>query len=149
MPGHGTSIEGMLKTARETLPGSAIPRLLLPEKARDPVFIYQRFPEDKTPAGRSFTTLDSKTGAVLSIGSSRTAPFLHTVLVQWTREIHTGTVLGLRSQIVASFFGLMLSVLAITGPVIWMTRQWAQVKARRAVLRRDRERALSETAGKP
>lgn len=32
MPGHGTSIEGMLQTAREVLPGAAIPRLLLAEK---------------------------------------------------------------------------------------------------------------------
>lgn len=149
MPGHGTSIEGMLRTARETLPGSTIPRLLLPEKAGDPVFIYQRFPEDKTPAGRSFTTLDPKTGAVLSFGSSRTASLLHTALVQWTREIHTGTVLGLPTQIVASLFGLMLSVLAITGPVIWMTRQWALVRARRAVLRREREIAASATGGRP
>ena len=70
MPGHGTSIEGMLATAREALPGTEIPRLLLPEKKGDPVFIYQRFPEDKTPAGRTFTTLDPDTGAVLSVGSS-------------------------------------------------------------------------------
>jgi hypothetical protein len=60
MAGHGTSIEGMLTTAREALPGSTIPRLLLSEKPGDPIFIYQRFPEDKTPAGRSFTTLDSE-----------------------------------------------------------------------------------------
>jgi len=149
MPGHGTSIEGMLRTARETLPGTTIPRLLLPEKAGDPVFIYQRFPEDKTPAGRSFTTLDPKTGAVLSFGSTRTAPFLHTALVQWTREIHTGTVLGLPTQIAASFFGLMLSVLALTGPAIWMTKQRAHVKARRALLQRDRKRVVSQTAARP
>jgi uncharacterized iron-regulated membrane protein len=42
MPGHGTSIEEMLATARETLPRSAISRLLLSEKPGDPVFIYQR-----------------------------------------------------------------------------------------------------------
>jgi uncharacterized iron-regulated membrane protein len=143
VPGHGTSIEGMLRTARETLPGTTIPRLLLPEKAGDPVFIYQRFSEDKTPAGRSFTTLDPKTGAVLSFGSTRTAPLLQTALVQWTREIHTGTLLGLPTQIAASFFSLMLSVLAITGPAIWISKQWAQAKGRRAILRRDRERALS------
>ncbi|WP_263366285.1 PepSY-associated TM helix domain-containing protein [Edaphobacter bradus] len=143
MPGHGTSIEGMLRTAREALPGSTIPRLLLPEKAGDPVFIYQRFPEDRTPAGRSFTTLDPKTGAVLSFGSTRTAPLLQTALVQWTREIHTGTILGFPTQIAASFFGLMLSVLAITGSVIWISKQWALARGRRALLRRDRAQALS------
>lgn len=123
MAGHGTSIEGMLTTAREALPGSTIPRLLLSEKPGDPIFIYQRFPEDRTPAGRSFTTLDPKTGAVLSVGSTRTAPLLQTALVQWTREIHTGTLLGLPTQIAAALFALLLSVLAITGPVIWTNKQ--------------------------
>lgn len=132
LPGHGTTIEGMLATARETLPGAAIPRLLLPEKPGDPVFIYQRFPEDKTPAGRSFTTLDPKTGAVLSFGSSRTAPFLQTALVQWTREIHTGTLFGLPTQIFAALFALLLSVLTITGPFIWLNKLRAAARGRRA-----------------
>lgn len=143
MAGHGTSIEGMLATAREALPGSTIPRLLLPEKPGDPIFIYQRFPEDKTPAGRSFTTLDPKTGAVLSVGSTRTAPVLQTALVQWTREIHTGTILGLPSQIAAAFFALLLSVLAITGPVIWISKQRAMAKGRRAIFQRGKEQTLS------
>jgi len=143
MPGNGTTIEGMLKTAHEVLPGSTIQRLLLSEKAGDPVFIYQRFPEDKTPAGRSFTTLDPKTGAVLSFGSTRTAPVLQAALVQWTREIHTGMILGLPSQIAASFFALLLSVLAITGPAIWISKQWALARGRRALLKRNRAHALS------
>jgi uncharacterized iron-regulated membrane protein len=53
------------------------------------LFIYQRFPEDKTPAGRSFMTTDPHNGAVLKVGSSRAAPLLETALVEWTREIHT------------------------------------------------------------
>jgi uncharacterized iron-regulated membrane protein len=143
MAGHGTSIEGMLQTAREALPGAAIPRLLLSEKKGDPVFIYQRFPEDKTPAGRSFTTIDPKTGAVLSGGSSRTSPFLQTVLVQWTREIHTGTLFGLPTQILAACFALMLSVLAITGPLIWLNKLRAAARGRKALSQRTREQALS------
>jgi uncharacterized iron-regulated membrane protein len=133
MAGHGSSIEGMLQTARETLPGATIPRLLLSEKPGDPVFLYMRFPEDKTPAGRSFLTLDPKTGAVLSVGSSRTSPFLQTALVQWTREIHTGTLLGLPGKFLACFFGLLLSVLALTGPLIWWNKQRAAAKGRRAL----------------
>ena len=49
LPGHGTSIEGMLAAAREALPDAAIPRLLLPEKAGDPVFLYQRFLKTRLP----------------------------------------------------------------------------------------------------
>lgn len=140
MPGHGTSIEGMLQTAREVLPGAAIPRLLLAEKKGDPVFLYMRFPEDKTPAGRSFVTLDPKTGAVLSVGSSRTAPLLQTALVQWTREVHTGTLFGLTSKIVAVCFALLLGVLAMTGPLIWINKLRAAAAGRRAAEARQRQR---------
>ena len=133
MVGHGTSIEGMLATAREALPGAAIPRLLLPEKKGDPVFLYMRFPEDKTPAGRSFTTIDPKTGAVLSVGSSRTAPLLQTALVQWTREIHTGTLIGLPTKILAVCFALSLTVLAITGPLMWYNKFRAAARGRKVL----------------
>jgi uncharacterized iron-regulated membrane protein len=142
MPGHGTSIEGMMQTAREALPGAVIPRLLLPEKKGDPVFLYMRFPEDKTPAGRSFTTLDPKTGAVLSIGSSRTAPLLQTALVQWTREVHTGTLLGTAGKVIVLCFALLLTVLAVTGPLIWVNKLRGAAKARKTV----RDRAAQRDA---
>jgi uncharacterized iron-regulated membrane protein len=145
MSGHGTSIEGMLATAREALPGAAIPRLLLSEKKGDPVFLYMRFPEDKTPAGRSFITLDPKTGAVLSVGSSRTAPLMQTALVQWTREIHTGTLFGLPSKIVAVCFAVMLSILALTGPLMWLNKLRAAARGRKALLEHQtRKRELGE-----
>jgi uncharacterized iron-regulated membrane protein len=135
MAGHGTSIEGILATAKETLPGTTVPRLLLAEKAGDPIFVYQRFPEDKTPAGRSFTTLDAKTGAVLSFGSSRDMPVAQIALVQWTREVHTGTLLGKPTQVLASFFSLMLTVLAVTGPAMWWNKRRAAARGRQALAR--------------
>ena len=133
MPGHGTSIEGMMQTAREALPGAEIPRLLLSEKTGEPVFFYMRFPEDRTPAGRSFVTLDAKTGAVLSVGSSRTVPVLQSALVQYTREIHTGTIFGMSTRILAALFGFSLSILALTGPLIWLNKQQAKLHGRRAL----------------
>ena len=144
MPGHGITIEGMLTTAREALPGAAIPRLLLPEKKGGPVFLYQRFPEDKTPAGRSFTTIDPMTGAVLSVGSSRTAPLMQTALVQWTREIHTGTLFGLPTQMLAAFLALLLSVLALTGPLIWLNKLRAAARGRKALQQKTMKNAPAE-----
>lgn len=149
MHGHGTTIEGMLQTAREALPGAAVPRLLLPEKVGDPVFIYQRFPEDKTPAGRSFTTLDPGTGTILSVGSSRTAPLLQTVLVQWTREVHTGTLLGLPSRILAVLFALALSLLAITGPLMWFVKLRAASHGRTALREKRKSMASSAPVAQP
>ncbi len=136
LSGYGTSIEAMLQTAREALPGAQIPRLLLPDKTGDPVFLYMRFPEDKTPAGRSFVTIDSSTGQLLSVGSSRTAPVLQTALVRYTREVHTGTVFGLPTRILALLMGLTLSVLSLTGPMIWINKQRAKVHGRRTLAAR-------------
>ncbi len=141
--GHGTSIEGMLRSAREALPGAATPRLLLSERPGEPVFIYQRFPEDKTPAGRSFTTIDPQTGAVLNVGSSRTAPLLETALVEWTREIHTGTILGLPTRLLAVFCSLLLAVLTLTGPLVWLGRLRAKAKGRRLLRQRNRSQQQS------
>lgn len=135
-PGHGPTIEGMLQTGREALPGAAIPRLLLSEKAGDPVFLYMRYPEDKTPAGRSFVTLDPKTGRLLSAGSSRKMPVMQSALVQYTREIHTGTVGGFAGRVLAALFGLSLSVLAVTGPLIWITKERAKRHGRRVLAAR-------------
>jgi uncharacterized iron-regulated membrane protein len=140
MPGRGTSIEGMMQTAREALPGAAVPRLLLSEKKGDPVFLYMRFPEDKTPAGRSFVTLDPRTGAVLSVGSSRTAPLIQAALVQWTREVHTGTLFGLPSKVAVVCFALLLAVLAVSGPLIWITKLRAAAIGRRAARAREVQR---------
>ncbi len=145
MSGHGTSVEGMMASAREALPGAAIPRLLLPEKKGDVVFLYMRFPEDKTPAGRSFTTIDPKTGAVLSVGSSRTASVMQTALVQWTREIHTGTLLGMPGKVLVACFAILLSVLALTGPFIWLNKLRATARGRRALLlHQAKEQAVPE-----
>jgi uncharacterized iron-regulated membrane protein len=132
-PGNGTSIEGILKTASEALPGAAPRRLLLPEKAGDAVFMYMQFPEDKTPAGRSFVTIDPANGRLLAAGSSRQTPVFETALVRYTREIHTGTIFGMPSRFLAMFLSLALSVLAITGPMIWINKQRAKLHGRRAL----------------
>lgn len=136
MAGHGTSVEGMLLTAHQALPGAEVPRLLYPDHSGQPVFLYMRFPEDRTPAGRSFVTIDPHTGAVLSVGSSRNAPLLKTAFIQWTREIHTGTLFGLPSRILAVVFALCLAVLSITGPFLWWNKLRAAANGRRAVRQR-------------
>lgn len=134
--GRGNSIEAIMQSAREALPGAAIPRILLPEKSGDPVFVYMRFPEDHTPAGRSFATFEPKTGNLLSVGSSRTAPVMQAALVRFTREIHTGTLFGVPSRILVVLLSLALCVLAVTGPMIWWFKQAAVRRGRRALAER-------------
>jgi uncharacterized iron-regulated membrane protein len=125
LPGHGVTADQMLQTAREAVPGALAMRISFWDDKR-PVLVQMRFPEDHTPAGRTSVTLDPHTGAVLKVVSSRTAPLIYTALVQWNRELHTGTMFGWPSRILASVLSFLLSVLAITGTTIYLNRTLAR-----------------------
>ena len=135
MPGHGISADQLLQTAREAVPGAETMRISFWNDGR-PVLIQMRFPEDHTPAGRTSVTLDPRTGAVVKVVSSRTAPLWYVALVQWNREIHTGTIFRRPSQAIASLLSLLLSVLAASGTTIWVSRQWSAALGRRRTLAR-------------
>jgi len=130
LPGHGVTADGMLQAAAAVIPGARLMRISFWGGKR-PVLVQMRFPEDKTPAGRSAVTLDPKTGRVLTAVSSRTAPLLYTALVEWNREIHTGVMFGWPTQAVVSGFSFLLSILALSGAWIWINRRLAAARGRR------------------
>lgn len=135
LPGHGTTADQLLQTAQEAVPGAQSMRISFWDDKR-PVLVQMRFPEDHTPAGRTSVTLDPRTGAVLKVVSSRTAPLVYTALVQWNREIHTGTMFGWPSRILVSFLSFLLSVLAISGVMIYLNQKLT--RRRRAFRQTDR-----------
>ena len=98
LPGHAVAADAMLQSAAEALPGARLMRISFWGGKR-PTLVQMRFPEDKTPAGRSAVTLDPKSGRVLTVVSSRTAPLLYTALVEWYCELHTGVLFGRPSQV--------------------------------------------------
>jgi hypothetical protein len=135
LPGHGVTADAMLQSAAEALPGARLMRISFWGGKR-PTLVQMRFPEDKTPAGRSAVTLDPKTGRVLTMVSSRTAKLLYTALVEWNREIHTGVLFGRPSQALASIFSFLLSVLALSGACIWVNQRLAAARGRRTAAER-------------
>jgi len=70
---------------------------------------------------------------VLSVGNSRTAPVMKAALVQYTREVHTGTLFGMPTRALAALAGFCLTILAVTGPMIWITKQRAKRRGRLAL----------------
>ena len=136
LPGHGVTADGMLQAAAEAVPGAIRMRISFWGGKR-PVLVQMRFPEDHTPAGRTAVTLNPKTGEVLSAVSSRTAPLLYTALVEWNREIHTGTMFGTPSRVVAAIFSFLLALLASSGAWIWINRNLAFARGRRAAEARE------------
>ena len=87
-----------------------------------PVRVIMKYPEDRTPSGRTNILIDGWTGEILSAQTSRTAPIGTRVAKRWNRDIHTGDLFGLPTRILACLASLSLPLLAITGPLMWLGR---------------------------
>ena len=87
-----------------------------------PIRIIMKYPEDRTPSGRTNILIDGWTGEIVSAQTSRTAPIGTRIAKLWNREIHTGDLCGLPTRILACIASLSLPLLAITGPLMWLGR---------------------------
>jgi uncharacterized iron-regulated membrane protein len=83
--------------------------------------IAARFPEDRTPGGRSRIYIHQFTGQVLQAEGSRTAPAGARVIVN--RAIHTGDIFGIPSKLVMSLASLMAVIQLVSGVVMWAKRE--------------------------
>jgi uncharacterized iron-regulated membrane protein len=112
-----------LVTAERTASGAKPSFMQLATAQGDAIRVVLKFPEDRTPAGRTIVLLDPYTGKILSFNNTRTASFSHNFTRMWNREIHTGDIFGWPSRLLACIFSLSLPLMAITGPLIWWNRQ--------------------------
>jgi len=106
--------------ARATLPGAAPLSVQIP----GPTGVYAlsaRYPEDRTPGGRSRIYIDQYSGAVLAAEGSRTAPE-GSRLITLNRAVHTGDVFGMPSKIVMSIASLALVLQLVSGVVMWLRK---------------------------
>jgi len=111
----------LLAAAVKAVPGAAA-TAILGIGGNSPVRIIMKYPEDRTPAGRTNLSIDGSSGEILSVQTSRTAPIGTRVAKLWNREIHTGDIGGWPTRILASVASLSLPLLAITGPLMWLAR---------------------------
>jgi uncharacterized iron-regulated membrane protein len=124
MPPGGKSIspDSALQLARRALPG-AVPFNINAAAGTDAYDIRCRYPEDRTPGGRSRVMLDPYSGKVLYAEGSRTAP-AGTRLKVINRAIHTGDIFGMFSKILMSLVSLALGFQVISGLRMWWLRKW-------------------------
>jgi uncharacterized iron-regulated membrane protein len=115
----------VLDIARAALPGAA-PFLINIPDAGEPYFVRLRYPEDRTPGGRSQAIIDPYSGKVLWKQGSRTAPAGASLVIA-NRAFHTGDIFGLPSKIAVSLASLAAIVQALSGLMIW----WRGWRARR------------------
>lgn len=110
------SPDRLLAIAERSVPGAQATMMQL---TGSPIRIAMKYPEDRTPAGRSNVFIDPYTGKVVYLLSSRTGPLGFRIVKLWNREIHTGDIGGLPTRILACAISLSLPLLALTGPLIW------------------------------
>jgi uncharacterized iron-regulated membrane protein len=121
------SLDRAASAGLAALPGSTLRTINIPPDTQWPLLLGLRLSEDRTPLGSSRVAVDRWTGAVLSVRSSRTAG-LGTRINNLQRPLHTGTVLGLPTQIIWFLGCWVLVSQAVTGFLMW----WHGRPARKA-----------------
>ena len=110
-----------MEIARQAIPGATPFQIQIPGP-RGAYQIRSRFPEDRTPGGRSAVMVDQYTGKVLFAEGSRTAPAGARMVIQ-NRAIHTGDIFGIPSKTVMSLACLMMAAQAVSGACMWWKRR--------------------------
>ena len=83
--------------------------------------IAARFPEDRTPGGRTRIYVDAHTGQVLLADTSRTTAAGNRLVIL-NRAIHTGDIFGIPSKMVMSLASLAAVAQFVTGLMMWVKR---------------------------
>ena len=83
--------------AEHALPGALASNVGIPNGPKAVFRILKKFPEDRTPAGRSRVYVDQFSGKVLLVENTRTAP-LGTRILNLKRSAHTGDIFGAPTQ---------------------------------------------------
>jgi uncharacterized iron-regulated membrane protein len=116
--GRRLSIDQAIAIAERARPGALASNVGLPAGPKGVFRIFKKFPEDRTPAGRSRVYVDQFSGQVLLVDNTRTAP-LGTRILNLKRSAHTGDIFGAPTQALYFIVSLGIALQAITGALIW------------------------------
>jgi len=118
------SPDKLLSIAESAAPGAHATWIML---VGNPIRIAMKYPEDRTPSGRTNIFIDAYSGNVVYQLNSRSGPLGFRMVKLWNREIHTGDIAGLPTRFLACLLSLVLPLLVVTGPLIWWNRQRRRV----------------------
>lgn len=122
--------ESLITAARAAVPGAHATVIQIDDDVTRPVRAIFKYPEDRTPAGRTLVYLAACSARPAQVLSSRTASAAYRWTRMWNREIHTGDVYGWPSRILVAIASLCLPLMALTGPIIWWGRRAAASRPR-------------------
>jgi uncharacterized iron-regulated membrane protein len=132
------SFDSLAAVARTAMPGARVIFLSASEKSSQPFIAAMRFPEDRTPGGRSRVYVDRFRGALLGAESTREAQ-IGTAINNRIRSLHTGDILGKPTEAVWLFAAIVLATQAVSGVLMW----WDGRGARAALARRAKSVSMS------
>jgi uncharacterized iron-regulated membrane protein len=133
------SLDDEVRRARAALPGASVMFFDVPTGDDDVLSVGMRFPEDRTPGGRSRVWLDQYTGAVLRVASSRAAG-PGTRINNLKRSLHTGDVWGKPSEAIWLLATIVMLTQIATGTMMW----WNARRARSRRSTRDPQIAAAD-----
>jgi uncharacterized iron-regulated membrane protein len=128
------SVDALARAAEAALPGAFLRGISIPDGGRGVVTASMKYPEDRTPGGRSRVFLDQYSAQALTVLNTRTAP-LGARIINLKRSAHTGDILGAATRALYFVTSLMLAGQIVTGFFIWWKRPLTgsrQAKARGA-----------------
>lgn len=123
----------VIAAAGRAIPGARPTSLQLGSGGPTVARVVFKFPEDRTPAGRSMAFIDECSGVAVFTINTRRAPVAYLFPREWNREIHTGDLFGWPTQALAFVFSLSLAAMAITGPLVWAMRREGATVAQASV----------------
>ncbi len=94
-------------------------------------YIFSSSADFRTTGGRSLAIFDSDTGELLKLVLPEGQNGANTV-TEWITALHVGAVWGLPYRVVVSVVGLMVTMLSVTGVLIWARKRSARIVRRGA-----------------
>jgi uncharacterized iron-regulated membrane protein len=110
--------EEAIDVAENILPGAVATNINVPAAPKAIYRVFLKFPEDRTPAGRSRVYIDQFSHTVLGVESTRTAQTGRRVL-NLKRSAHTGDIFGAPTEALYFLVSLGLALQVATGVLIW------------------------------
>ena len=113
----------LLATARLAVPQARATAVQLPGPRSPLARVTLKYPEDRTPNGRSIVMVDPCDARAVFVVNTRSAPVAYLLPRVWNRGVHTGDILGWPTRVLAFLFALSLPVMAVTGSSVWLARR--------------------------
>jgi uncharacterized iron-regulated membrane protein len=113
------TLDEAIAIGEAALPGAAATSINVPAGPKAVYRILKKFPEDRTPAGRSRVHIDQFSGQVLLVENTRTAA-AGTRILNLKRSAHTGDIFGAATQALYFIVSLGIAAQAMTGALVWL-----------------------------